>query len=95
VTVVENVLAGLVLCVCGVLLVRLALGSYQRQRLDAAVARRFHASRHAVQEAWRWRGAKRRAVREADDLIRRARHKARREGNVIHPESFETPRKPH
>lgn len=92
---VENVLAGLVLAVCVVLLVRLALGSYQRQRLDASVTRRFQAVRRTVREAWRWRGAKRRAVREADDLIRRARHKARREGNVIRPESFETPRKPH
>jgi hypothetical protein len=93
--VVENVLAGLVLAVCVVLLVRLLLGSYQRQRLDAAVARRFHASRRAAREAWRWRGAKRRAAREADEVIGRARRRARREGNVIHPESFETPRKPH
>lgn len=92
---VETVLASVVLTVCVVLMARLLLGVHRRQRLDSAVSRRVRASRTAVRDLWRWRTANRRAAREADEVIRRVRRTARREGNVIHPESFESPRKPH
>ena len=34
-------------------------------------------------------------AREAEQTIRRAQRRAERDGNVIRPESFKRPRKPH
>ncbi len=44
---------------------------------------------------WFWRTHRRSAAREAEDAIRRAQRKVQREGNVIRPDSFKGPRKPH
>ncbi|HEU4459163.1 MAG TPA: hypothetical protein VFR90_08585 [Methylibium sp.] len=92
---IEIWLAGAVLAVCVVLLVRLVVGDVRRHRFDAFVARRWQALRTRLREGWQWRGVRRRAAREADEAIRRARHKAKRDGNVIRPEQFESPKKPH
>jgi hypothetical protein len=44
---------------------------------------------------WFWRSHRRTAAREAEEAIRRAQSKVRRDGNVIRPDSFKGPRKPH
>jgi hypothetical protein len=91
----EILLAGGVVAVCAVLLLRLLLGDVRRHRLDAAVSRRWRSARLGVREAWQWRSVRRNAAREAEDAIRRARQGAKRDGNVIRPKQFESPKKPH
>jgi hypothetical protein len=91
----EKVIAGIVLAVCAVLLLRLALPPGQRQRLDAAWRRGVVGSRHWGRRVWFWRAHRQSAAREADEAIRRAQRKVRRDGNVIRPDSFKGPRKPH
>lgn len=92
---IQTLLAGAVVAVCALLMLRLLIGDVRRHRFDAAVARRWRSAKLRVREAWQWRGVRRHAAREAEDVIRRAKHRARREGNVIRPEQFESPRKPH
>ena len=88
----EALLAGLTLAVCVALLVRLAIGARRRRRVDAALRE----GAVALRRAWGGRRLRRRAAREAEDAIARAR---RREvdvdGNVLRPRHFERPRKPH
>ena len=91
----EKVIAGLVLAVCAVLLLRLALPPPKRQRLDAAWHRSVHASRGWGRRVWFWRAHRQTAAREAEEAIRRAQRKVQRDGNVIRPDSFKGPRKPH
>lgn len=92
---IQTLLAGAVVAVCAVLLLRLLIGDVRRHRLDAAVARRWRVVKLSAREAWQWRGVRRSAAREAEDVIRRARHGAKRDGNVIRPKQFESPKKPH
>lgn len=98
---IESLLAGAVVALCVVLLLRLLLGDVRRHRLDTAVLRRWRTTRLRAREAWQWRGVRRRALRETEDVIRRARQSPKREGegegkdNVIRPKQFESPRKPH
>ncbi len=80
---------------CVAMLVRLWIGPARRDRLDATLqsawrgmVKRVHALRH--------RGAARAAAkRAADEALERARAGVHRDGNVIRPESFRSPRKPH
>jgi hypothetical protein len=87
----EKILAwtGLVMCALG--LVRLLLGERQRQWIDDFVRLRFK----RISGAWRWMRLRRQAVRETDEVIRRARRNISREGNVYKPEVFRRPKKPH
>lgn len=92
---IEAILAGLVLAVCLALLLRMALPERQRRRLDAAWRRLVQAGQRLAQRAWFWRRHKRHAAREADEAIRRAQRRAERDGNVVRPDAFKDPRKPH
>jgi hypothetical protein len=93
--VIEKVFAGVALAVCAALLLRMAVSERQRVRLDAAWERALRRSRQLARRAWFWRAHRRRATREAEDAIRRARQSVKRDGNVIRPDSFKGPRKPH
>lgn len=98
--------AALVVLVCGALLVRMLLGARHRARLDASVlagwrrcVRAWH-SRVAMLRRWRARrdGAAQaaQAARLTEEAILRARRtRADKDGNVIRPEAFKDPRKPH
>lgn len=94
----EKLFSAAVLLMCVLMLLRLCLGERLRERVDGAL-RRFGArvqrwARQASQ--WRkWRQSRAAAAREAQEAIRRARHRAERDGNVIRPDSFRKPRKPH
>ena len=92
---IEPVLAGIVLALCVALLLRMALPERRRQRLDAACARALQRSRQLARRLWFWCTHRRRAAREADDLIRRAQRKRRRADHAVRPDAFKGPRKPH
>jgi hypothetical protein len=92
---IEKLLAGGVLLVCAALLLRLALREKYRQRVDAAAIRAVSASRRLAHRLWFWRTHRQRAAREAENAIRRAQRSVERDGNVIRPDSFKGPRKPH
>jgi hypothetical protein len=94
--VIEKVFAGIALAVCGVLLLRMLLPEAHRVRLDAAWQRALQGSRMWARRAWFWRKHRQRAAREAEEAIRRAqRSVVERDGNVIRPDAFKGPRKPH
>lgn len=92
---IEKVLAGIALALCAVLLLHMALPPRQQQRTLAAWRHIVLRSRLLARRLWNWRSHRRTAAREAEEAIRRAQHKVRREGNVIRPDSFKGPRKPH
>ena len=92
---IEKLLAGGVLLVCAAMLLRLALREHHRQRLDAAAFRAVFASRRLAHRLWFWRAHRQRAAREAENAIRRAQRNVERDGNVVRPDSFKGPRKPH
>lgn len=94
---IKNLLATLVLAVCVLLLLRLALGTRRRQRVDAVLRSAARSIRHGTLGPWQRAKARRAAAREAQDAIRRAqRRKPERDGNVIRPKQFQDkPRKPH
>ncbi len=103
---IERVLAGLVLAVCALLLLRLVIGERRRWRFDAALRRmglrlRLGALRlqQGVSHLWHWRARRRAAEAAAADAIERARGAGSwdgtRDGNVYKPKSFRRPRKPH
>ena len=100
----EPILAGFVLAVCVVLLVRMLLNFRYQRRFDSLMRRAGGACRRFVQASYQWPSARRRAARAAAEAIRRARDGAAngngqwqgdREGNVYKPKSFRRPRKPH
>lgn len=93
-TVIEALLAVVVLAACSVMLVRLALGYRRRQRFDAAMQRAALAIRLVALRCWHWRSSRKHAARAADDAIKRARG-GHWDGNVYKPKSFRRPRKPH
>jgi hypothetical protein len=93
--VIEQVFAGVALGVCVALLLRMALSVRQQRRIDAAWRRAVDGSRRLGRRIWFWRTHRQRAAREAEEAIRRAQHKVKRDGNVIRPDSFKGPRKPH
>jgi hypothetical protein len=99
----EQILAALVVLVCAAALVRLCLGERRRQRLDFTLRSGWQRLRAQTQRVWRHRRTHKHAEREAEEAIRRARGKANGhaqgprsgEDNVIRPDSFKRPRKPH
>lgn len=92
---IEKVLAGIALAVCAVLLLRMVLPERQRWRLDAAWQQWAQSSRRLARRVWFWRSHRRAAAREAEEAIRRAQRNVERDGNVIRPDAFKGPRKPH
>lgn len=92
---IEQILAGLVLAVCAVLLVRLVLGEPRRRRFDANLRRLWLALKRRTLHAWHWRERKRLAEQAAADAIERARRAGEWDGNVYKAKSFRQPRKPH
>ena len=92
---IERILAGLTVAACLVMLMRLCLGERRRQRFDAFVRRTVAACRRQALSVWHWRSRRKAAARAAEEAIRRARSGARRDGNVVRPESFGDRRKPH
>ena len=93
----ELLLAATVLAVCVLLLARLALGARRRRRVDDAVGGVWRGASRRVRGAARRRGAQRDANRLAQEAIARAKRRAldEHDGNVVHPEAFKRPRKPH
>lgn len=98
----DHLLAALVLPLCLAGLLRLCLPARWARRVDDAV----RGAGRRLARPWRRgpRAAPRPAPpeadadaarREAQAAIHRARTAARREGNVIHPERFRRPRRPH
>lgn len=96
----EQLLAGLTLTVCAVLLVRLCLSPARRQRFDRTVSAWGWTLRRGALQLWHWRAARRVARTEAEAAIRRAQGGRAREdegewtGNVYTPKSFRKPRRP-
>jgi len=87
-----------VAAVCVVMLIRLALGDSRRARFDHAVLRVWSRLHRLALYVWNWRRRRQSAAQAkqvADDVIRRVRHRVEKEGNVLTPEAFKGPRKPH
>jgi len=101
VVLIEKTFAVVVVLVCVVLLVRQFVGARHRVRWDAAMARVWRRVRTTAVRVYRWPAAHRRAQREAQAAIRRARGerdaRGPREGdgdNVVRPK-FKNSRKLH
>ena len=93
---IEKLFAGAVVLFCVALLLRQFIGARRRGRLDAVLGRQWRRVRDRVLRVWRWPAARRRAQREAEAAIRRARGDgARRDDNVIRPKQFGKDRKLH
>ena len=92
---IEKILALATLFICIGMLVRLCLGGRRRRKLDDALRQTWASSRRLALAVWGWRSSRRRAAVAAQELIRRARAEAQRDGNVYRPGSFREPRKPH
>jgi hypothetical protein len=95
VVIIETIFAAAVLALCVALLLRMALPERRRLRIDARLRRMWWSLRDAALRLRSRRGDARSAAREAEDAIRRAQHKARRDGKVSRPDAFKRPRKPH
>ena len=97
----EPIVAGVVLGLCLLMLLRILLPARQRQRIDAVWQRAWHAGRQRLRRGGRDRAQRQQAAQaaqaaeQAEELIRRARRAAQRDGNVIRPDAFKRPRKPH
>jgi hypothetical protein len=91
----EKLPAALTLIACIVLLVRMSLGDRSRRRMDHAGSAAWGWLSARAYHLWHWRESRRRAAREAEDAIERARKRMAREGNVYRPDAFQEPRKPH
>jgi Tfp pilus assembly protein PilX len=89
----EKIFAGIALVVCLALLLRMGLRQHQQQRVDAAAQRMADGSRRLAHRLWFWRAHRQHAAREAEEAIRRAQRKVRRDGNVVRPDSFKGPPK--
>jgi hypothetical protein len=98
---VDKLLALTVALACGVMLLRMVIGPARRQRLDAFAWRHWHQARHLALQVWQWRRrslARAQAKRTAQAVIERARQapgQVKRDGNVLTPDTFQRPRKPH
>jgi hypothetical protein len=93
--VIELILAGIALVVCVALLLRMALPERHQQRVDAQWNLLVYRTRLLAHRAWFWIRHRKRAAREAEEAIQRAQRKVERDGNVIRPDGFKGPRKPH
>ena len=91
--------AAVVVLVCVALLVRMCLPPRRRAALDATLRRLPGRVRARSKALWHWRQSRSRrddAARLAEEAIQRARRtRADKDGNVIRPEAFKGPRKPH
>lgn len=94
----EKVLAGLVVAVCLVLLVRLGLKPHLRYRFDQRAREAWQGLSGGARRLARRRPARPPSPEEAEkvaqEAIRRAQEGSWR-GNVYTPKSFRKPRKPH
>ena len=87
-----------VAAVCLVMLVRLMLGDARRARMDRAFHRAWFAIHRRALYLWTWRSRRQsaeQARQAAEEVINRVRHRVEKEGNVLTPEAFKGPRKPH
>lgn len=87
--------AAIALLVCVALLARLLADEPRRRHIDAMARRAWQRAGLALRRPWARHRERRQAAREAEEAIRRAQRRAEREGNVIRPEAFKGPRKPH
>jgi hypothetical protein len=93
--VLEKIFAATIVIACLVLLLRVVLGTRRRARFDAALARWSRIAGGGVEALFAWPTAHRRARREAEAAIRRAREGGEWDGNVYRPKSFRNRRKIH
>jgi hypothetical protein len=94
-SVLEKIFAATIVAGCLVLLLRVVLGVRRRARFDAALARWSHRIGARTDALFAWPAARRRARREAEAAIRRAREGGEWDGNVFRPKSFRNKRKMH
>jgi len=92
---IEKILAAVMFVICMFLLVRLLIGAPRQRRWDCALLHAWAVVRGRVLYVWHWRASRRRAALAAEEAIRRARWRMERDGNVVRPDSFHKPRKPH
>jgi hypothetical protein len=85
---VDNILPGLTLAICLVLLVRMSLSAPLRYRFDAAMQRVYWALRHRTLLLWNWRSSRQAAAKATEEAIRRARTSGERDGKVYRPDAF-------
>ncbi len=96
VALIEKIFAGAVVLVCLALLVRQFIGAPRRYRLDSGLRRIGRALRALALRLYHGPAIRRRARREAEETIRRARgDDGEWQGNVYRPKSFKKPRKLH
>ncbi len=93
--VLEKIFAAIVVAVCLVLFARIFLGARRRARFDAALTRWGRRLGRGADAIFAWPGARRRARREAEAAIRRARGGGEWDGNVYRPKAFKKGRKIH
>lgn len=92
----EKIIAAIMLAGCLVLLLRVFLGTRRRARFDAAVARFSARLGRGTDTLIGLPASRRRARREAEAAIRRAREGGGQwDGNVYRPKSFKKDRKLH
>lgn len=95
---VDKLIPVFVAVVCVLLLIRLALGDKRRAKVDRAVLRAWYVVRRRAEFLWTWRRRRQSAAQArkmTQDVLRRVRHRVEKEGNVLTPEAFKEPRKPH
>ena len=92
---IESLFALLMVTACGVMLVRLGVGERRRYRLDAFMRAAWQATARRSASLWHWRRSRALAKRGAEEALRRARQGVDHDGNVIRPDAFRSPRKPH
>jgi hypothetical protein len=92
-TVIDKILASLILSVCLLLALRMCLDAERQQRFDAFWRRLWQSLQGTALRLWHWRSARRTAVQEAEAAIERARRAHRTEGhwdgNVYTPKRFD------
>ena len=91
--VLERIFAAIIVAGCLVMLCRLGLGVRRRQRFDNTVARWSRRTGARIDSIFTWNSSRRRAHREAEAAIRRAREGTSSgagewDGNVYRPKSF-------
>jgi len=93
--VLEKIFAATIVAGCLVLLLRVVLGPRRRARFDATLSRWSQRIGTGIDALFAWPSARRRARREAEAAIRRARDAGEWDGNVYRPKSFKDKRKMH
>ena len=88
---IEKMIALVIAAACLLMLVRLMVGERRRYRLDRAVIGHWQRVSSWVVKTWRWRVSKKKAAKEAEAAINRARTRGDWDGNVFRPKSFQKP----